>query len=232
MSEATQAPVDGNATGLPPGAESGRRPLLLVLAVVAGLLVLGVAGYFLFLSGGEEEAAGPVVPAPVPTDTDKDGKGNKNGKGDKDKTEVPKAVDINFAVGRDPFRPLAAEAVIKEPVADTGSTDTGTGSGKPAPAPAPAPSVTPAPTVPIEVPVTTYTVTLISVDLGKDKATIEVDGKRYVLAVKDMFPSTKTGPFLLTKVGERSSGKGTATLVFGADAPVEVVQKQKVTFEN
>lgn len=213
------------------GAAGGSRRLLMLVAGGAAVLVLGLAVYFLFLSGGEEEVAGPVVPAP--TASEKPAKGDK---GDKDDTDVPKEVDADFAVGRDPFAPLAVEAVKEEPV-DTGDADTGgaaaggtdpvTDPGTPAPAPTVAP--VPAPTVE---PVTTYKVKLISVDLVKDKATIEVDGKRYVLAVKDMFPSTKSGPFQLTSVDERPSGKDTAMVVFGADAPVELVQKDAVVFEN
>ena len=38
-----------------------------------------------------------------------------------------------------------------------------------------------------------------------------------------MFPNSKTGPFKLTGVGELPSGKDTATVVFGSDAPVELV---------
>lgn len=209
-------------------ASGGSRRLLMLVAGGAAVLVLALAVYFLFLSGGEEEVAGPAAPVPAPTAPEKAGKGDK----DKGGSDVPKEIDKDFAVGRDPFQPLAVEAVVED-TAVTDDTVTGTGTdpvadpGTPAPAPTVAPQ--PAPTVD---PTTTYQVKLISVDLVKEKATIAVDGKRYVVAVQVTFPSTKTGPFQLTSVGERPSGKDTATVVFGADAPVELVQGDKVTFEN
>jgi hypothetical protein len=209
----------------------GSRRMLMLVAGGAAVLVLALAVYFLFLSGGEEEVAGPAAPAPAPTAPDKGGKGDK----DKAGSDVPKEVDKDFAVGRDPFQPLAVEAIVEDP-AVTDDTATGTGNTGTDPVtdpgtPAPAPTVAPQP-VPTVEPTTTYQVKLISVDLVKEKATIAVDGKRYVVAVQVMFPNTKTGPFQLTSVGERPSGKDTATVVFGADAPVELVQQDKVTFEN
>ena len=220
-------------------AAGGQRRLLLLVGAAAAVLVLGLAGYFLFLSGGGEEDLGPVPQsAPAPVDTKE--KGDK--KGGKDDT-TPAEVDDDFQVGQDPFQPLAVEAVAEppaeEPVDDGGNgtetadnnTDTGsTGGDASTPTPVPTVTVTAEPE-PTEEPVT-YKVKLISVDLVKEKATIEVDGKRYILAVKDMFPSTKTGPFQLTGVGEQGSGKDTATVVFGADAPVELVEKDAVTFKN
>ncbi len=78
---------------------------------------------------------------------------------------------------------------------------------------------------------TSYKVTLRSVDFAKDTALIEVNGKRYVVKVKDLFTNSKTGPFKLTRVGELPSGKDTATVVFGSDAPVELVAKDTVVFK-
>jgi hypothetical protein len=216
-------------------ASGSQRRLLVVVGGAALLLVLGLGAYFLLLSGGEEEDLGPV-PSSAPAPTQETGKKDKSEK--KDDT-VPTEVDKNFTVGRDPFLPLAAEQVVEveapaeerqDPVDDVG----GTGGGQPDPAPAPAPTTkpTPAPTptpTPTEDEVT-YTVTLRSVDVAKESATIEVDGKRYIVKVKDMFTNSKTGPFKLTEVGERGSGKGTATVVFGSDAPVELVAKDTVVF--
>jgi hypothetical protein len=220
-----QEPLEGlddtaNASG------SSRR-LLMLVAGGAAVLVLALAVYFLFLSGGEEEVAGPAAPAPAPTAPEKVGKGDN----DKGGSDVPKEVDEDFAVGRDPFQPLAVEAIVEDPAVtdDAGSAGTGPVSDPGTPAPAPAVAPQPAPTVE---PTTTYQVKLISVDQVKEKATIAVDGKRYVVAVQVTFPNTKTGPFQLTSVGERPSGKDTATVVFGSDAPVELVQRDKVTFEN
>jgi hypothetical protein len=214
-------------------AAGGQRRLLLLVGAAAAVLVLGLAGYFLFLSGGGEEDLDPVPQsAPAPADTKE--KGDK--KGGKDDT-TPAQVDDDFQVGQDPFQPLAVEAVAappaEEPVDDVGTdtADTGsTGGDISTPAPVPTVTVTAEPK-PTEEPVT-YKVKLISVDLVKKKATIEVDGKRYLLAVKDMFPSSKTGPFQLTGVGEAGSGKATATVVFGAEAPVELIEQDAVTFKN
>jgi hypothetical protein len=77
--------------------------------------------------------------------------------------------------------------------------------------------------------VTTYKVTLKSVDVAKDSATIEVNGKRYVVKVGKLFTNSKTGPFKLIRVGELPSGD-TATVKFGEDAPVELVQKDTEVF--
>ena len=225
-----QEPLEGlddtaNASG-------GSRRLLMLVAGGAAVLVLALAVYFLFLSGGDEEVAGPAAPVPAPTAPEKTGKGDK----DKAGSDVPKEVDEDFAVGRDPFQPLAVEAIVEEEPAvtdtgDTGTSNTGTDPVTDPGTPAPAPAVAPQPAPTVE-PTTTYQVKLISVDQVKEKATIAVDGKRYVVAVQVTFPNTKTGPFQLTGVGERPSGKDTATVVFGSDAPVELVQRDMVTFEN
>ena len=199
------------------------------------LLVLGLGAYFLFLSGGDEEDLGPVPSGASAVPDESKGKKDKGSKGD---DTVPADVDTNFTVGRDPFLPLAAEqvVVVPEPVADDTTTDTSTGGGGTGTAPKPAPTVssdptpTPSPT-PTEDAVTSYKVTLLSVDVRKDSAVIEVDGKRYLLDVKDMFTNSKTGPFKLTAVGELRSGKDTATVVFGSDAPVELVAKETVVFK-
>lgn len=227
--------------GLDDAADSagGQRRLLVIVGAAAAVIVLGLAGYFLFLSGGGEEDLGPV-PQSAPAPTTPEDKGDK--KGGKDDT-TPAEVDDDFRVGQDPFQPLAVEAVAADPAvedpADTGSdssstdtgSDTGTsGGGTSTPTPVPTVTVTAEPE-PTEEPVS-YQVKLVAVDLAKEKATIEVDGKRYLLDVKDMFPSATKGPFQLTGVGKTDSGKATATVVFGADAPVELVEKDTVTFKN
>jgi hypothetical protein len=93
------------------------------------------------------------------------------------------------------------------------------------------PSPTPTQTSSPDPQPTSYKVTLKSVNVGKDSATILVGGKRYVVKVKDFFTNSKTGPFKLTWVGERPDGKDTAKVVFGSDAPVELVQNNSVTFQ-
>lgn len=224
-------------------ADGGQRRLLMAVGGGALLLVLGLGAYFLFLSGGEEEDLGPVPSGASALPDDTNGMKDKNSK--KDET-VPAAVDVDFAIGRDPFIPLAAEAVPEpaapvedpgtDPVTDPG-TDPGTGGGggtqpDPVPTPTPAPTSSPSPSpTPTEDPVTSYKVTVKSVDAGKESAVIEVNGKRYVVKVKDLFTNSKTGPFKLTRVGELPSGKDTATVVFGSDAPVELIAKDTVVFK-
>lgn len=219
--------------------DGGQRRLLLVVGGAALLLVLGLAGYFLFLSGGDdEEAFGPLPTAGTAAPDETTGGKDKASKKDK---KVPNDVDANFTVGRDPFTPLGVEAVTVSSETTTETTDTtsdtsGTtttnsgGNTGAAPAPAPTSSSTPTPT-PTADTVTSYKVTLRSVDFGKDTAVIEVNGKRYPVKVKDMFTNSKTGPFKLTRVGELPNGKDTATVIFGSDAPVELVVKDTVVFK-
>jgi len=231
---------------LPPeanGADDRSRRSLLLIGGLAVLLVLGAAGYFLFLSGGsDDEELGVVSAAPAPVETD-------GPKGDKKDDNVPNPVDDDIEVGHDPFKPLPQEAVKEEPVTvddsdttddgavvDNGGTGTGTGTGtggtqptKPPtvnPSPSPSPTETKDPDV-----VTSYKVTLKSIDVKKDSAVIEVNGKRYVVKVGKLFTSSTQGPFKLTKVGELPNGKDTAQVRFGADAPVELIQKDKTVFQ-
>ena len=227
-----------------PGSESdsssdGSRRLLLVVGGLAVLLVLGAGVYFLFLSGGGEEDLGAVPSAAAPL---------ASASPEATKTKVPGDSDKNFHVGRDPFAPLSVEAEKVAP-ADTsnnsgdtsGSTSSPTNSGggtngggtvttapttsTTSPAPTSSPTQDPNP------PVSSYKVTLKSVNVAKEKATIEVNGKRYIVKVKDMFTDSKTGPFKLTWVGQRADGKDLARVVFGSDAPVELVKNDTVTFQ-
>lgn len=229
LSTETPTSDGGSAAG------GSQRRLLLAVGGGALLLVLALGAYFLFLSGGEEEDLGPVPSGAASLPEESKGEKDKNGG-----EQVPAEVDVDFAIGRDPFVPLAAEAVPEPaaPVDDT--TDTGTDTGTddpkdtggtaPAPTPAPTPSPSPSPT-PTEDPVTSFKVTVKSVDAGKEASVIEVNGKRYTVKVKDMFTNSKTGPFKLTRVGELPSGKDTATVVFGSDAPVELIAKDTVVFK-
>jgi hypothetical protein len=222
------AVIDDGSSG-----DGSQRRLLLVVGGAALLLVLGLGAYFLFLSGGDEEDLG-TVPNATGSQPVEDGKKDKKAKKD---DKVSDKVNVKFTVGRDPFAPLAVEAVVEPPpekdtTSDTSSTDTtkgsGTKSGTGGNTPAPTTSPAPAPT---QDAVSSYEVTLRSVDLKKNTAVIEVDGKRYLLKVKDLFPNTKTGPFKLTGVSETGSGKATATVVFGSDAPVELLAKDTVVFK-
>jgi len=230
--EPPQAP-DADSSG------SGQRRLLLVVGGLAALLVVGLGAYFLFLSGGaDDEELGVVSAAPAPVETDEP-------KGDKKDDTVPNPVDDDIEVGRDPFKPLPQEAVIEESstvddsdttddgaVIDNGGTGSGTGGTQPTkpptvnPSPSPSPTETKDPDV-----VTSYKVTLKSIDVKKDSAVIEVNGKRYVVKVGKLFTSATQGPFKLTKVAELPNGKDTAQVRFGADAPVELIQKDKTVFQ-
>lgn len=201
-----------------------RRKLLMIGGAVVGLLVLGMAVYFLFLSGGssDEDALAPVAKGTPPATSDE---GDKGGGGkDDDADKAPKNQTVQ--VGRDPFAPLAVEAPKPEPKVD--STDTGTDDQSTQTDT----TVTPAPTPTDNTSQTTsYSVTLQSVDVKKGQATIEVNGARYVVKVNDLFTNADTGPFELTWVGERANGTAVAKVVFGSDAPVELVEKDPVLFE-
>ncbi len=215
----TQSPTIDDGSG----AGGSRRRLIMVVGGAALLLVLGLGAYFLFLSGGEEEDLGLVPSGAAAQQDESNGKKDKGNKGD---DKVPAEVDTNFAVGRDPFAPLPAEEVIPapEPKPDPTTDTSGDGTGT---TPEPTPTPTPTPTVDA---VTTYDVTLRSVNLGKDTAVIVVDGKRYSVKAKEMFPSSDIGPFKLIGVGELSSGQDTALVVFGSDVTVGLVAGKSVTF--
>jgi hypothetical protein len=234
--EPQQAPDEASTT-----ASDSRRQKLLLFGGLAGLLVLGIAVYFLFLSGGSasEDALGPVpqgtpLPSTSPTNGGQQGPDNKPG-------------NVQVVVGHDPFAPLAVEATesptpsASSTGVDTGTgTNTGTNSGtgtgnQPQPTTSPTvistPSSTPTQTQSPDPQPTSYKVTLKSVNVGKDSATIVVNGKRYVVKVQNLFTNSKTGPFKLTWVGQRADGKDTAKVVFGSDAPVELVQNNTVSFQ-
>ena len=217
------------------GAASGQKRMLMIVGGLAALLVLGLAVYFLFLSGGGDEedfgALPPAAPAPANTDDTK-----KDGKNDADQGTVPEEFSGNL--GRDPFVPLSVEKVVETeaPVEPTDTTtNTGTDGGT---NPAPAPTVNPAPTsspkpTPTDDPdpqTTTYKVTLLSVNVAKGEAKLEVNGKSYVVKEGKLFTNTKSGPFKLLSVSELPNGKDVARVKFGSDAPVELTAKEKTTF--
>lgn len=224
------APEDGS-TG------SGRqRRLLIAVGGAAVLLVLGLGAYFLFLSGGGEEDLGPVpsaagaVPANANGNDNNGNSGNGGNKGgDKGDDSVPAKVDTNYAVGRDPFQPLAAEAV-PEPVAspqdttDTStdtSTDTGTGTG-----------TTPSPSPTADTGATTFSVTITSVKAAQNSAVIDVNGQSYAVKVGEMFTDNQTGPFKLVSVGKLPSGKDTGTVTFGSESQIELAVGETFVFST
>jgi hypothetical protein len=63
------APPSGGGFGGPPpgGGRSGRNPVPLIIGIVAGVLVLGLVGWFLFLRPGTTATPSPSVSAPQPS---------------------------------------------------------------------------------------------------------------------------------------------------------------------
>ena len=97
---------DGTADG------GGQRRLLMIGGGAAVPARPGPGAYFLFLSGGEEEDLALVRPrrgSPRRRTPDKDDKGD-NGK---DERRARARSTDDFAVGRDPFAPLAVEEVVE-----------------------------------------------------------------------------------------------------------------------
>jgi hypothetical protein len=217
-----EGPVVDESSG-----SSSRRNLVVLLVAVVALAVVAGAAYFLFLSGSSEEDLGPV-PSAAGQAADEADQAKAQAKKDKAEAEAEQAAfndkDI-ITVGRDPFEPLSVEAKKPQPVDDsTNQTDPATNSGGGAPAPAPTPTPTPTPDN------DSYTVTLISGNANKGEATIDVDGKRYVVAEKDLFPSSTIGPFKLISVNEKKSGKVTATIAFGSASTVDLAVDDPIEF--
>ena len=212
-------PVVDEGTG-----PSSRRNLVVLLVAVVALAVVAGAAYFLFLSGSSEEDLGPV-PSAAGQAADEQGKAKEQAKEDKAAAEAEQAAfndkDI-ITVGRDPFEPLSVEAKKPQPVDkvpdQTDPVTTNTGGTAPTP--------TPTPTQDSD----SYTVTLIAGNANKGEATIEVDGKRYVVSEKDLFPSSAIGPFKLISVNEKKSGKVTATIAFGSASTVDLAEGDPIEF--
>src|SRR5262249_29945472 len=101
----------------------GNRKVLLILAGVVGVLVLGAAAYFLFLSGGSSDEGLGAVPSAQPAPSASAPTGKKGG--DDDNT-LPQHVNRNFQRGPTRSKPLPAEKPTVT-TDSTGTTDTGTG---------------------------------------------------------------------------------------------------------
>ncbi len=215
MSDTLQAPIGGDLEQSGDGS-GGNRRLLVALAALAGVLVIGAAVYFLFLSGDsadDELAAVPRAPVTGTHDAKPD-----NGDGGVVGDKVPEEFKGN--VGRDPFAPLAFELVTETPTATevpTAEPTDGTGG---TPVTDPQPTATSDPGA-----VSGYVVEVKSVDVAKDKANIDVNGKLYSVKTGEVFPSSTTGPFKVLRLGP-----GTAKVLFGSDLPVILKQGSPVTF--
>ena len=201
MSDTLQgAPVEDFIAGPPSGSGGGNRRLLVIIAAVAGVLVVGAAAYFLFLSGGGTDEQLGAVPSSQPTGqpTQATGQGN-NGQ------HVPKQVQNNFKAGVDPFKPLAAEALVTAPAdptgdassTDTSSTDTSSTDTSSSNNSSNTTSDTGA--------TTTYQIILKSVNASKGTAVFSVNGTNTNVATGDNFPDAKTGPLKLIGVNGNSA---------------------------
>jgi hypothetical protein len=225
MSDTMQAPIGGELDQSSEG-PGGNRRVLIALAALAGVLVIGAAVYFLFLSGGgsgDDELA--AVPQTQATGT-QDAKGN-NGDGDKAGDKVPEEFKGN--VGRDPFAPLAFELATAEPVATDPVATEPAATDAPAADPTGVPTTDPQPTS--SSPATSaYAVEVKSVNVGSGRATIEVNDKVYTVKTGDVFPSDTTGPFKVLRLSKTDSGRGVAKVLFGSDLPVILKQGHPVTF--
>jgi hypothetical protein len=165
------APVaPSSESALEPAPASSNRSRLVLLGGVAGVVLLGILGYFLFFTGGDSEPAADTASTPVaPTQP-----------GD---AVAPPAAEpqqrLNArSFGRDPFKALIVAAVAAPPVSEapvvdpvtspstTGDTSTGgTSSGVPG-------MTTPAAT-------TSHSFRVLSVAPDNSTITVKVDGKRY-----------------------------------------------------
>ncbi len=203
MSDTLQgAPVEDFIAGPPNGPEGGNRRLLVIIAAVAGVLVVGAAAYFLFLSGGGTDEQLGAVPSSQPTGqpTQATGQGN-NGQ------HVPKHVQNNFKVGVDPFKPLAAEALVTtpaDPTGDASSTDTSTGT-QTGTSTDTSSTGTQSGTTTGTGTATTYQVLLVSVNSNKGTAKFKVNGLDQDVSSGDNFPDSKTGPLQLIGVNSDSA---------------------------
>jgi hypothetical protein len=211
MSELTQAPLADSLDDLDdPGGKGRNSRLLALLAVVAGLVVLGLAAFFLFFSGGGEEDLGGTVPtAQPPAAVEPKQGGDKANTKKKDKTPPV----FNGSVGRDPFQPLAIEEVIVppeaavQPAGGTGTSD-GTSSNT---APVAAPDY--------------YLVVYRGTSGGT--VTMVVNGVTYPVQVGDLFPDRAAGPFKVERVID---GGKKVVIKFGSET-YELTQKKVLSIK-
>jgi len=147
--------------------ESSNRSRLVLLGALAGVVLLGVLGYFLFFTGGDSEPAADTAGTSVAPSQPGD-------------AVVPPAAEpqqrLNArSFGRDPFKALIVEApevaaVVVAPVTTSPSTtgDASTSSTSPGSTG----TTTPAATSP-------HSFRVLSVAPDNSTVTVKVDGKRY-----------------------------------------------------
>jgi len=206
MSELMQAPPASDLDGLEASGESGRSSrLIALLAVGAGLVVLGLAAFFLFFSGGGDELAG-AVPGAQPSASAEPGK-QKAGKKDK----APPVFDS--AVGRNPFQPLAVEEVVVAPTAEVapGGATGGTAGTDGAAAPIAPPDY--------------YLVAYRGESGGT--VTMVVNGVTYQVVSGDLFPDRAAGPFKMERV---TDGGKKVVIRFGSET-YEVPKNKVLTIK-
>lgn len=183
------AVMERPASEVEPDPSGGSRTTLLALGALAGVLVLGVVGYFLFLAGGDDSVPeGPVTkpPAAAPVDPAPEAEVVKE----------PSLTAKNY--GRDPFKALIVESetTTTETTVDGATTTGGTSTGGTSTGSAPGTSTgstgstggstqpetsTPQPSRP-------HTFKVVSVAPDNSAVTVKVDGETYRnLAAGDVF---------------------------------------------
>ena len=219
MSDTMQAPIGGELEQSGDGSDGGSRRALVALAALAGVLVIGAAVYFLFLSGSPAEEDIAAVPRAGATGTPdvNENKGGTGNEGDK----VPQEYQGN--VGRDPFAPLAFELVTEPAATEAPTTEPTDSTGE-------SPTTDPQPSTSETAPASSYVLEVESVNVASDRAVILVNGKPYTVKTDSVFPSSTTGPFKVLRLGQLDSGRGTAKVLFGSDLPVILKEGNPVTF--
>jgi len=187
--------------------DPNRRRLMLVLAIAGGVIIAGAAAYFLFLSGGgsDTEDFGPLPPQTGAT--------AKPDKGDDESPETkPLPEEFDGVVGRDPFQPLAAEAVVPPVVEDVEVEATSE----------PIEAGTDATGGDDSADANTSQVKVKAVSVAKGQASVSVDGKQYTVKEGVVFPSATTGPFKAVVIGMTAAGRAFVKVEYGSDLPVVI----------
>lgn len=194
MSDLMQAPQENDLPSLSEvSSTSSRSRVITLVAVAAGVVVLGLAAFFLFFSGSSSDDLGGTVPsAQGPNGQQGGGNGGKNGAAP---AKVPPVYQGD--VGHDPFKALPAEQVVA--------------SATPSPTPTPTASAGTGGTTALSPDY--YQVSVASI--GAQQAKIIVNGVAYTVQPGDRFPDQTTGPFQLVRI---AADQKSVTLKFGAES--------------